>query len=453
MPKQRLQQKQKFNLTPQQIQFLSLLQIPLSSLNSRIQEELEENPALEESEESEKAEDISIDQIEEENTSSYKYRQNNNAEYSEIQISESEETLSNHLKTQLLILNLDEDDLFLTEYLIDSLDENGWINRDLFSISDDLLINLNLEFSENEIEKCLKIIQTLEPFGIGARNLQECLIIQIRNKEKTKDVELAINILQNQYDRFSKKNFEGIIKELAISENQLKSVYQLVEKLNPFPASNFTKSTTAKFITADFLINIVDDKNIISLSKRNGKELRVSNHYQKMILETTDKEAKEFLKQKLEKANWFKDAILQREQTLKKVMNAIVDYQGKYFLSGDEKDLRPMILADIANIVNMDISTISRVSNSKYVQTFFGTFLLKELFSEAYRKDDGELISTKVIKQRLKEIVELEDKRNPFTDEKITELLGEDEYHIARRTVSKYREELGIETSKYRREL
>ena len=335
MPKQRLQQKQKFNLTPQQIQFLSLLQIPLSSLNSRIQEELEENPALEESEASEKAEDISIDQIEEENTSSYKYRQNNNAEYSEIQISESEETLSNHLKTQLLILNLDEDDLFLTEYLIDSLDENGWINRELFSISDDLLINLNKEFSEDEVEKSLKIIQTLEPFGIGARNLQECLIIQIKNKEKTKEVELAINILQNQYDRFSKKNFEGIIKELEISENQLKSVYQLVEKLNPFPASNFTKSTTAKFITPDFLINIINDKNITSLSKRNGKELRVSNHYQKMILETTDEKAKEFLKQKLEKANWFKDAILQREQTLKKVMNAIVDYQGKYFLSGD----------------------------------------------------------------------------------------------------------------------
>ena len=178
MPKQRLQQKQKFNLTPQQIQFLSLLQIPLFSLNSRIQEELEENPALEESE---KSEDISIDEIEEENTNSYKYRQNNNAEYSEIQISESEETLSNHLKTQLLLLNLDEDNLFLTEYLIDSLDENGWINRELFSISDDLLINLNLEFSEDEIEKSLKIIQTLEPFGVGARNLQECLIILIKN--------------------------------------------------------------------------------------------------------------------------------------------------------------------------------------------------------------------------------------------------------------------------------
>jgi len=201
------------------------------------------------------------------------------------------------------------------------------------------------------------------------------------------------------------------------------------------------------------LVNIVNDKNVVTLSKRNGKELRVSNHYQKMILETIDKEAKEFLKQKLEKANWFKDSILQREQTLIKVMKAIINYQGKYFLSGDEKDLKPMILADIANIVNMDISTISRVSNSKYVQTFFSTFLLKELFSEAYRKDNGELISTKVIKQRLKEIIETEDKRQPLTDEKLSILLGEDEYHIARRTVSKYREELGIETSKYRREL
>ncbi|MGY8989158.1 MAG: RNA polymerase factor sigma-54, partial [Flavobacteriales bacterium] len=221
MPKQRLQQKQKFNLTPQQIQFLSLLQIPLSSLNSRIQEELEENPALEESQ---KSEDVSIDEIEQENTNSYKYRQNNNAEYSEMQISESEETLSYHLKRQLLVLNLDEDNLFLTEYLIDSLDGNGCINRELFSISDDLLINLNLEFSEDEIEKSLKIIQTLEPFGVGARNLQECLIIQIKNKEKTKKIELAINILQHQYEKFSKKNFEGIIRELEISENQLKSV-------------------------------------------------------------------------------------------------------------------------------------------------------------------------------------------------------------------------------------
>ena len=450
MQKQKLQQKLGFNLSPQQIQFLALLQIPLASLDSRIQEELEDNPALEETE---KSEDISIDEMEEDYSNSYKYKQQTNSDYSEVQISDFEETLSEYLKKQLLLLNLDEDDLFLIEYLIDSLDENGWISREVFSISDDLLINLNLEFSEEEIIKALLLIQTLEPFGVGARNLQECLLVQLKNKEQNEIVELSIKVLENQYERFSKKNFEGVIRELEISEKQLKDVYELVEKLNPFPASNFSKNRSASYITPDFIIKIIDEKNIVSLSKRSGKELRVSNHYKKMIQETSDKKAKEFLKQKIESANWFKDAILQREQTLLKVMNAIIKHQEKYFLSGDDKDLNPMILADIAQIVNMDISTISRVSNSKYVQTFFGSFLLKELFSEAYRKDNGELISTKVIKSKLKDIVDSEDKTAPYTDEKITILLGEEEYHIARRTVSKYREELGIETSKYRREL
>ena len=450
MQKQKLQQKLGFNLSPQQIQFLALLQIPLASLDSRIQEELEDNPALEETE---KSEDISIDEMEEDYSNSYKYKQQTNSDYSEVQISDFEETLSEYLKKQLLLLNLDEDNLFLIEYLIDSLDENGWISREVFSISDDLLINLNLEFSEEEIIKALLLIQTLEPFGVGARNLQECLLVQLKNKEQNEIVELSIKVLENQYERFSKKNFEGVIRELEISEKQLKDVYELVEKLNPFPASNFSKNRSASYITPDFIIKIIDEKNIVSLSKRSGKELRVSNHYKKMIQETSDKKAKEFLKQKIESANWFKDAILQREQTLLKVMNAIIKHQEKYFLSGDDKDLNPMILADIAQIVNMDISTISRVSNSKYVQTFFGSFLLKELFSEAYRKDNGELISTKVIKSKLQDIVDSEDKTAPYTDEKITVLLGEEEYHIARRTVSKYREELGIETSKYRREL
>ena len=450
MQKQKLQQKLGLNLSPQQIQFLSLLQIPLASLNSRIQEELEDNPALEEGENSE---DISLDELEEDNPNSYKYRQNNTPDFTEVQISNSEESLSDHLKKQLLLLNLQEDDLFLTEYLIDSLDNNGWINRELFSISDDLLINLNLEFSEQEIEKYLFVIQTLEPLGVGARNLQECLLIQLKNKEQNELVELSIMVLENQYERFSKKNFEGLIRELEISEMQLKEVYELVEKLNPFPASNFIKTATASYVTPDFLVTILEEKNIVTLTKRSGKELKVSASYKKMIEETLDMAAKEFLKQKIESANWFKNAILQREETLLNVMNAIVNFQEKYFLSGEDEELNPMILADIANIVNMNISTISRVSNSKYVQTFFGTFLLKNLFSEAYRKDNGELISTKVIKSRLKEIIEMEDKKQPYTDEKLAELLGENEYHIARRTVAKYREGLGIETSKYRREL
>ena len=450
MQKQKLQQKLGLNLSPQQIQFLSLLQIPLASLNSRIQEELEDNPALEEGENSE---DISLDELEEDNPNSYKYRQNNTPDFTEIQIANSEESLSVHLKKQLLLLNLQEDDLFLTEYLIDSLDNNGWINRELFSISDDLIINLNLEFSEQDIEKYLFVIQTLEPLGVGARNLQECLLIQLKNKEQNELVELSILVLENQYERFSKKNFEGLIRELEISKMQLKEVYELVEKLNPFPASNFIKTATASYVTPDFLVTILEEKNIVTLTKRSGKELKVSASYKKMIEETLDMAAKEFLKQKIESANWFKNAILQREETLLNVMNAIVNFQEKYFLSGEDEELKPMILADIANIVNMNISTISRVSNSKYVQTFFGTFLLKNLFSEAYRKDNGELISTKVIKSRLKEIIEMEDKKHPYTDVKLAELLGENEYHIARRTVAKYREGLGIETSKYRREL
>ena len=450
MQKQKLQQKLGFKLSPQQIQFLSLLQIPLVSLNSRIQDELEENPALEETEQSD---DIPIEELQEDHPNSYKYRQNNAAEFTEIQLSNSEESLTEYLKKQLLVLNLQEKNQFLIEYLIDSLDEYGWINREIFSISDDLFINLNLEFTEEEIIKSLLIIQNLEPYGVGARNLKECLLIQLKNKEQNEIVERSILVLKNQYERFSKKNFEGVMRELNLSEIDLKQVYELVEKLNPFPASNFIKSTTSAYITPDFLVNIINEKHIISLSKRSGKEIRVNKHYQKMMDDTSDEEAKEFLKKKIESANWFKNAILQREETLLNVMNAIVSFQEKYFLSGEDEDLKPMILADIANIVKMNISTISRVTNSKYVQTFFGTFLLKDLFSEAYRKDNGELISTKVIKSRLKEIIEMEDKKNPYTDEKLAELLGEDEYHIARRTVSKYREGLSIETSKYRREL
>lgn len=450
MQNQKLQQTQGLNLSPQQIQFLSLLQIPLSLLNSRIQDEIEENPALEEIEE---IENLSLDELERGNSTSYKYKQNTSPDFSEVQIANSEESLQEHLKQQILLLDIKDNEQFLIEYLIDSLDEQGWITRELFSISDDLFINLNLEFTEIEIEKALLIIQSLEPFGVGARNLKECLLIQLQNKEQNRIIKLAIKVLEEQYDRFSKKNFEAIIKHLEISENELKEIYSIVEKLNPFPASNFLNNSNISYVTPDFLVEIKGDKNIISLTKRSGKELRVSLQYQKMINDTSDQEARHFLKQKIESANWFKNAILEREQTLFKVMSAIVRFQENYFKSGDEKDLRAMKLADIAEQVNMDISTISRVTNSKYVQTFFGIFLLKDLFSEAYRKDNGEIISTKVIKQRLKEIIEKEDKKHPFTDEKLCNFLGKDEYHIARRTVAKYRESLGIETSKYRREL
>ena len=299
MQKQKLQQKHGLNLSPQQMQFLSLLQIPLASLHSRIQDELEENPALEESENSE---DINIDELEEENNNSYKYRLSTNSDYSDNQISNTDESLSSHLKKQLLTLNLPDDEVFLIEYLIDSLDHNGWISRELFSISDDLLINLNLEFSEEEIERSLLVVQSLEPYGVGARNLKECLLIQLKNKDNDETIERTISVLENQYERFSKKNFEGIIKELGISESQLKEVYETVEKLNPFPASNFSKTIPSSYITPDFLVNIIEEKNVVSLTKISGKELRVNSSYQKMMEETKDEEAQEFIKKNLDQS-------------------------------------------------------------------------------------------------------------------------------------------------------
>lgn len=446
MQKQKLHQKLGTKISFLQIQFLSLLQIPLSDLNSRIQDELEENPALEEEEE------INIENA---SKKDYRYKGNQNNTINEIHnFSVDSESLSDYLKTQLVTLDLNEEERFLAEYLIDSLDKNGWLDRDWFSISDDILVNLNLEFSEKEIQKAISIIQQLDPCGVGARDLKESLIIQLKNKKTTTTIDFAIKILQSHYDKFAKKNFESIIKEFKIEDHQLKEIYEVVEKLNPYPASNFNTSNKPKeYIYPDFLVRLDNDKNIVSLNKRLGRGLRVSRTYQKMLDETKDREAKLFLTKKIESAIWFKEAISQREKTLENVMNTIVSIQLDYFSTGDENLLKPMKLADIAEIVKMDLSTISRVTNSKYVETFFGTFLLKDLFSEAYRKEDGEKISVKVIKKSLEEIIRKEDKKSPFTDEKISELLGKEEYHIARRTVAKYREELKIPTSKYRRKL
>ena len=445
MQKQRLKQSLGFNLSPQQIQFLSLLQIPILSLDARIDDEIEDNPALEIEENEEDS--SQIDEYD------YRYRSYNNTKDYDPNISESE-SLQDYLKKQLLILNLDDRFLFLTKYLIDSLDDNGWLTIDLFAVLDDLMANLNLDFSEIEIRKALNIIHTLEPYGVGALNLKDCLLIQLENKKKTKTVDLAIDILQNNYDDFTKKNFEEIIRKQSISESELKEVYLLIEKLNPFPSSNFIQtSKRTEYVFPDFSIKIENEHHIVTLNKLNSKELRVSNYYQKMISETNDIEAKKFLKQKIDSAKWFINAISQREETLIKVMKAIVHFQEKYFFTSEEKHLKPMKLLDIAKLVEMDISTISRVTNSKYVETFFGTFLLKDFFSEAYRKDNGQEVSTQLIKDQMKEIINNEDKKNPFTDEKLATLLAKNEYQISRRTVAKYREDLKILSSKYRREL
>ena len=434
MSKQRLEQKQYQKLSPQQIQFLGLLQIPIVSLEKRIEEELEDNPALEEDEENQT------------------YFSSNKTDFSSLQIEDKSESLSSYLEKQLVGIELSKENLFLVKYLINSLDSNGFLSRDLFSISSDLLISDNLDISEVKMLNALNVLQNLEPIGVGANNLQECLLIQL--KKLYPENKLALKIITEFYSQFSNKNFENIIKNLEISEEKLKSTYSLIESLNPIPATGFYKNEEiSEYIYPDFTLLVVNNQLELQLNKSNTKPIKISKYYSNLLKETTDETTKEFLQKKVEKAIWFKEALIKRETTLKKVMLAIISLQENYLLSGLESDLKPMKLADIANIVNMDISTISRVSNSKYVETHFRTFKLKELFSEAYKKDDGQVISTNEIKNHLKEIILNEDKTTPYNDEQLAELLGEDNYNIARRTVAKYREQLGIEIAKLRREL
>ena len=435
MSKQRLEQKLSFTLSPQQIQFLGLLQTPIVLLEKKIEDELEENPALEE---------------EEEDSEVHKVTKPRNTVLENFQLEDRSESLQDHLKLQLIGLDLNKEERYLVEYLIESLDESGFLNRDLISIGDDILINDNKKVEQSELEDALITLKSLEPAGVGAKDLQECLIIQLRKFRPTNI--LAQQIILNHYKSFSNKNFELLLKKYDLKSDELKEIYNLVEALNPIPSAGFSRNaTTPNYIFPDFTIKVNNSELTLQINKSNVKQIKVSSYYEKLLKETSDKNTKLFLTEKIEKAKWFKDAIEQRNITLEKVMTAIISFQKKYLLSGLEKDLKPMRLVDIAHLVQMDISTISRVSNSKYVETNFGTFKVKEFFSDAYRKDNGEVISTKEIKKHLKEIINTEDKKKPYTDEQLSELLGKDEYHIARRTVTKYRESLRIENAKLRR--
>ena len=439
MNKQRLVQKQYQNLSPQQIQFLSLLQTPIVSLEKRIEEELENNPALEE------------DEHEEINQPLYQKKEGVN-NFEEHQIVEKNESLENYLINQLIDLNLEDDIKFLVKYLINSIDKNGFLNRDLYSISSDILINHNENVEEKKLDEALTILKSLEPIGIGSKNLQECLLIQL--KTRFPNEEDAYNIILHHYSSFSNKNYEFIIKKIGLNKIELRNIYELIAKLQPIPSTGFSsQSNTTKYIYADFTISTINNEIELQINKANTKPVKTSNYYSALLNETKDSKTKEFLSKKIEQANWFKEAIIKREHTLKIVMQAIIKLQKDYFLSGAESDLKPMKLSDIAEIVNMDISTISRVSNSKYIETQFGTFKVKELFSEAYIKESGEIISTNVIKNKLKELIAIENKLSPLTDEQLTRELSKHEFNIARRTVSKYREILNIKTAKLRREI
>ncbi|MGC6428255.1 MAG: RNA polymerase factor sigma-54 [Flavobacteriales bacterium] len=446
MQKQRLKQEQKLKLSPKQIQFLNLLQIPLSSLSKKIESELEENPALEEVEENEPSEQ-------------YWSRQSNNtySEKTRPEIESQEVNLQEHLNKQLYLKNLSEEQQEICLFIVGCIDDAGFLSRSLYQISDDLLFELNKSISENELFTLLKIVQSLDPVGIGSRDLQECLEIQLKSKPSSELNLLCLTIVQNHFKLLTTKNFDLLKSKLDISDSELKSVYDEIAKLNPKPGSLFSnKNEIVNYITPDFLLTIQNNECYVSLNQISNKKLKTSEYYKKMLSEVkkeNNQEAVNFLSRKIEHADWFSNALKQREETLLNTMNCIVEIQKEFFKSGDEKHLIPMKLLDVAQKIKMDISTISRVSNSKYIETPFGTFLLKDFFSEAYHKEDGTTISTKVIKNFLIEIITNEDKKSPLTDDQLAEKLDEKGFHIARRTVAKYRKQLKINSSKLRKEL
>lgn len=453
MQKQRLKQEIGLKLSPQQIQFLGLLQIPLMSLEKRIEEELESNPALEEQSESDTSSENNEQSWEKSNTKS-STKEDTAREFTH----QRELSLQEFLLQQLPMLNLNDSEYSISEFLIGCIDDNGFLSRSLLSITDDLLFKLNLEISEYDLAPLLKNIQTLEPVGVGARDLQECLLIQLENKANNTSVAHAIEILTKEYTAFSNKNYEKLGRELELDEDELKAAYKEIASLNPKPGASFSNQEEGNnYITPDFTLEIQNDELKVVLNNSKVKKLKSSEYYKNMLknLEETkgDKEAISFLKDKIEGASWFANALIQREQTLLNTMNCIVKIQEEYFKSGDERSLKPMKLMDISEKIGLDISTISRVTNSKYIETPYGTFLLKDFFSDAYSKEDGTTISNKVVKSHLKEIIENEDKKKPFSDEELSERLSEKGYHIARRTVAKYREQLDFPVARLRRTL
>lgn len=475
MQKLKLQQKLQQKLSPQQIQVIKMLESTTLELEERVRQEIEENPALEISSESAETSQSENDPIEdlslgdygnEDDIPPYKLNANNKSlgEKKEDIPFSAGMTFHEYLIDQLGLRDLSEKEHLIAEYIIGNIDDEGYLRRDLQSISDDLLFQVNMDISVAELEDILKIIQDFEPMGVGARNLRECLLIQLKKKTETPEVLSAIEVLEKYFDEFAYKHYDKIAKELNIDETGLKAVMHEITMLNPKPGNAFSTplENRKETIVPDFLVDQHDGDLFVSLNGRNVPELKVNPEFSALVEDyagnkenqTQDKkDAILFVKQKLDSAKWFIDALKQRQTTLLSVMNAIVDFQRAFFEDGDESSLRPMILKDIAEKTGYDISTVSRVSNSKYVQTNFGIFPLKYFFSESMQMEDGEEISSREIKKILSECIQNEDKQKPLTDDKLTEILQEKGYVIARRTVAKYREQLNIPVARLRREI
>ncbi|MFY9153647.1 MAG: RNA polymerase factor sigma-54 [Prolixibacteraceae bacterium] len=475
-----LQQRLLQKLSPQQIQVIKLLEIPTMQLEQRIKSELEENPILEliegsdaEDDYQEDADDSSSsdeftleDYMEDDDTPNYRLSTNNYSK-DDKQIDmpySSGVSFHDSLIEQLGLTNLNEEEKLIAEYIIGNIDEDGYLRRELLSISDDMAFHLNIDVKLEDLENYLEIIQDFDPPGIGARNLQECLLLQILRKKGKDSTCLASRIIQENFDEFTKKHYDKIIKKFEISEEELKEAIDEILKLNPKPGSSYSNpmSKSNQVIVPDFLLDNQEGEMLLSLNQKNAPDLHLNGTYLDLMktysvnksgASKDQKDAMMFMKQKLDSAKWFIDAIKQRQQTLMVTMTEIIRFQQEFFQDGDETKLKPMILKDIADRTGLDISTISRVSNSKYIQTHFGIYALKYFFSEGMQTDTGEEVSTREIKTILQECVDNEDKRHPLTDEKLALILKEKTYVVARRTVAKYREQLGIPVARMRKEL
>lgn len=491
---QSLQQKLLQKLSPQQIQLMKLLQVPTANLEIRIKEELEENPALELDEEKHEDEkDEMKDEFSEGDDTDFDDNSGSEEEYGNVDVSEyvqdgddevadyrlkddnypedeqkqipfkTETSFYEMLLHQLGLLKLDEKEQSIAEQIVGSIDEDGYLRRETSAIVDDLAFRQNISATEEQVEALIQRIQHFDPPGVAARDLQECLLLQLqRQKNEGKDVDIAIMAIKKYFDEFTKKHYEKIQRGLNIDEDQLKKVMQQIIRLNPKPGGLVGGMSKAEsYVVPDFFIFNNAGKLELTLNSRNAPELRISEGYRDMMKEydrgaKKDKRQKEaviFIKQKIDAAKWFIDAIKQRQHTLLSTMTAIMNHQYEFFLTGDETNLRPMILKDIAEKTGLDISTVSRVANSKFVQTEFGTYRLKFFFSESLSTDSGEEVSTREVKKILSDLIEGESKKHPLSDERLTELLQEKGYNIARRTVAKYREQLNIPVARLRKEL
>ncbi len=470
MQKQGLELKQTQRLSPLQIQTIKLIELPVQELEQKIRSELEENPVLDDGPDPDKQQDddqpkdISIDEIKDDgDIPAYKTRVNNwgkdpRPEYNTFSVRES---FTESLMDQLGYRNLDERSYQIGAFIIGSLDSDGYLRRGIESLVDDMAFRAGMEVTEEEVEKMLEVVQEFDPAGVGARDLRECLLLQLKARRQTEDVQDAYRILDEQFGEFTNRHFGKVMSRLGLDEARLKAAISCITRLNPAPGGQLDDSYVeqAQQIVPDFVLEEHDGELSFSMPRFNIPELRVNRKYADMVTDAkgsgdrAQKEAATFIRQKIDSAKWFIEALKQRQNTLQRTMQAILDFQHDYFLDGDDARLKPMVLKDIAEKTGFDISTISRVVNSKYIETHFGIFPLKYFFSEGMENSEGDEVSTRELKKALKDCVDAENKKKPLTDEQLVSEMEKRGYKVARRTIAKYRGQLGIPLARWRKEL